>query len=404
MAFKCRKTGAMLWAILAILFPTGAMFATGAAAEEISLEVRGEGMSRQDAIVAGLASAVEQVSGVKIESASSLRVELRSVANATEDANSLAEEQQREISRQSGGFVKRYAITGEENNSTYLVTLNVVVERFSAPGLPTQDRRRIVVANPLDLSGKAGDNAALLRERLTSFLVQSRRFAVLDRNNDPVFKRELDLLRGPDVPMQETLRIGQTLGADYIVLVKIRAHETQTQSQTVRLTGRTVATQTSLISVDFSIFDVATRQVKWTGRFGDAQNAGISETLDIVATALGENILDAIYPMQVLQAGADGSIVINQGGETLRVGQALSLNRLGDEMIDPYTKEPLGRAEMPIGRIVIERVDPKMSYGRLISGQAIAGENGFVLRKLAADPAPAAQQAAPQATGSKPRW
>ena len=152
MAFKCRKTGAMLWAILAILFPTGAMFATGAAAEEISLEVRGEGMSRQDAIVAGLASAVEQVSGVKIESASSLRVELRSVANATEDANSLAEEQQREISRQSGGFVKRYAITGEENNSTYLVTLNVVVERFSAPGLPTQDRRRIVVANPLDLS------------------------------------------------------------------------------------------------------------------------------------------------------------------------------------------------------------------------------------------------------------
>jgi hypothetical protein len=149
---------------------------------------------------------------------------------------------------------------------------------------------------------------------------------------------------------------------------------------------------------------VATRQVKWTGRFEEPQSTNLAQTLDIISTALGDKILDAIYPMLVLQAGADGSVVINQGGETLRPGQMLAINRFGEEMFDPYTKEPLGRAETPTGRIVIERVDPKLSYGRVIEGQAIAGENGLVLRKITSDTSPVAPPPAPQPAGNKPRW
>lgn len=397
-----RQSGWLIFAaLISFLFSS-----LGAAlAEEVPVEVTGEGVSRQDAIVAGLASAVEQVSGLKIESSSAMRVELESFTSSKGNENTLAEQQQREVSRQSGGFVKSYSILSEEKESTFTVKLKVVVERFNAPGLPTQDRRRIIVVNPYDLTGRAGPNATILRERLTSYLVQSRRFAVLDRDNDPVFKREINLLRGPDVPVQETVRIGQVLGTDYIVLLKIRAFETQTQSQTVRLTGKTIETKTSKIGLDYSVFEVATRQIKWTGHFADPQELDLSQALDQASTRVGEDILNAIYPLLILQSNANGTVVINQGGETLRVGQQLAAYRLGEPMIDPYTNEPLDRAEAPAGRVVIERVDPKLSYGRIVGAASLSGEGDLILRKMTGGTAPDVSPTSPsQSTGNKPKW
>jgi hypothetical protein len=385
----------------------GAAAGGGAArAETVTVSAFALGRTQQDAVDKALVQALEQVTGVRLQSARALEESLASVTVGQQNVTVMSERFQQTMRQQSGGLVRGFQITSiEPEAGGFMARLSVDVERFVAPGLPTQDRRRIFVADPVDLTGRVGANAALLRERITSFLVQSRRFAVLDRHNDPVFKRELDLLRSADVPQQETLRIGQVLGADYIVLVKIRAFDTQTQSQTVRLTGRTVEQTSSLVNLDFSVFEVATRQVKWTGRFQEPQEGGLAQALDLAAARVGEDILNAIYPMLILQAEANGVVVINQGGETLRVGQQLAAFRLGEQMVDPYTKEPLGRAETPVASIVVERVDPKLSYGRVMSGQSLAGQGDIILRKRAASaqetqPAPAA----PQATGNKPRW
>ncbi len=377
---------------------------TGAQAETVTVSAFAEGRTRQDAVDKALVQAVEQATGVKLEAARALEENVATVSVGAQSVTAISETFQQTMRQRSGGLVRAFQITSiEPQAGGFLARLTVDVERFAAPGLPTQDRRRIFVADPADLSNRAGPNAETLRERLTSFLVQSRRFAVVDRKNEPLFKRELDLLRSPDVPPQETARIGQALGADYIVSLKIRAFDTQTQSQTVRLTGRTVATQTSLVHVDVTIFEVATRQLKWTGRFQDPQNAGLGQALEVAATRLGEDILNAIYPMLVLQAEPDGVVVINQGGETLRVGQQLGAFRLGEMMVDPYTKEPLGRAETPVANIVVERVDPKMSYGRVISGQSLAGQGDVVLRKRE-ESAERGQPMTAQPTGNKPKW
>lgn len=383
-----------------------ALGGTSARAETVTVSAFAVGRTQQDAVDKALVQALEQVTGVRLQSARALEETLASVTVGQQNVTVMSERFQQSMRQQSGGLVRAFQITSvEPQDGGYMARLSVDVERFVAPGLPTQDRRRIFVADPIDLSGQAGANAALLRERITSFLVQSRRFAVLDRHNDPVFKRELDLLRGADTPPQEAVRIGQVLGTDYIVLVKIRGFETQTQSQTVRLTGRTVDQTSSLVNLDFSVFEVATRQVKWTGRFQEPQDGALTQALDAASSRVGEDILNAIFPLLILQAEANGVVVINQGGETLRVGQQLAAFRLGEQMIDPYTKEPLGRAETPVASIVVERVDPKLSYGRVISGQSLAGQGDLILRKRAGgaqdvQPAPAA----PQPTGNKPRW
>lgn len=66
------------------------------------------------------------------------------------------------------------------------------------------------------------------------------------------------------------------------------------------------------------------------------------------ADAIGEKVISGIFPLRVIQVTAGTSVVINQGGDTVKVGDVYLANMLGDMMIDPYTKEPLGRAENPV--------------------------------------------------------
>jgi hypothetical protein len=95
--------------------------------------------------------------------------------------------------------------------------------------------------------------------------------------------------------------------------------------------------------------------------------------------------------------------VINQGGDSVKVGQRFAAFVLGVEQFDPYTKESLGRREKEAAQIEISRVLPKMSYAKVIKG-ALPSTSGveIVLRmptvsaaKVNTRTAPVAQQ--PQA-------
>jgi hypothetical protein len=233
---------------------------------------------------------------------------------------------------------------------------------------------------PIDLSLKAGSNAALLMDKLNAYLVQSRRFAVLDRSNLGVYEKELNILKSDQVPLAETVRIGQVIGADYIVIPKIRKFEQTETIETVQLTGQRLARVTTSLNIDYALVDVATRQIRWTGKIDNKQSTSLEAALLEAVDDLGESILNSIYPLRVLQVLEGGMVVINQGGETLKVNQALTAMQLGEQITDPYTKEPLGQVETPVAEILIERVDPKLSYGRVVSGKVSLGDE-YILRK-----------------------
>jgi len=350
--------------------------------EEVSVQVTGNGVTREEAISSALMQAVEQVSGVKIESRSSMSVEFQSMSNSAGEAFQIDESQQKEIQKKANGIIKRYEMleSGKENDNRYFANLKVTIERYSALGLPTQDRRRIYTVLPIDLSRKAGSNAALLMDKLNAYLVQSRRFAVLDRGNLGVYEKELDILKSDQVPLAEIVRIGQVIGADYIVIPKIRKFEQTETIETVQLTGQRLARVTTSLNIDYVLVDVATRQIRWTGKIDKKQSSSLEASLLEAVDDLGESILNSIYPLRVLQVLEGGMVVINQGGETLKVNEALTAMQLGEQIIDPYTKEPLGQVETPVAEILIDRVDPKLSYGRVVSGKVSLGDE-YILRK-----------------------
>ena len=47
---------------------------------------------------------------------------------------------------------------------------------------------------------------------------------------------------------------------------------------------------------------------------------------------------------------------------------------LGQTVIDPYTKEVVGKEEIMTAKAEVTRVTPKMSYLKLVSGSAKAGD------------------------------
>lgn len=380
--------------ILAVLGLSGS-----ATAETVTVTAQGSGANRAEAISAALVAAIEQVTGVKMQSDRQVSQTYLSVIDDQQEKASISESFQQNIKQSSGGIIKSYDIISvEPQQGAQIANLSVTIERYAPPGLPTQDRRRIYTVMPIDLSRKAGSNAALLMDKLNAYLVQSRRFAVLDRGNLGVYEKELNLLKSDQVPLAETVRIGQVIGADYIVVPKIRTFEQTETVETVQLTGQKIVRVTSLLNIDYVLVDVATRQIRWTGKVEKKQPAGLDALLAEAIDDLGESILNSIYPLRVIQVLDGGMVVINQGGETLKVNQALTAMQLGEQIIDPYTKEPLGQTETPVAEILVDRVDPKLSYGRIVSGKVSVSDD-YILRKSRT--AAAAQTKQPAASAPK---
>ena len=116
---------------------------------------------------------------------------------------------------------------------------------------------------------------------------------------------------------------------------------------------------------------------------GGGATAVGTKLLEVAAERITEAMMDAIYPLSLV--AVDGDIVaLNQGGDTISSGNLYELYRYGEKIIDPYTKESLGRSETLVGEISVERVNPKTSLGRIVRrepGEVIKfKQKAFVLR------------------------
>ena len=189
------------------------------------------------------------------------------------------------------------------------------------------------------------------------------------------------------------MRAGQVIGADYIVTGVIRSAAVSRSSATIEITGEVVTSVSSSAEVDYQVMEVATRQIKWANavRTGDGS---VGDMLDRLAGRIGQEITQTIYPMRLIKFDVADALVINQGGSALRVGQRLQAFTMGEALLDPYTNEPLGQAEAPVGMIEVTRVDAKLSYAKLISG-ALPEAAGVPPPQIVVRPPQASAAAAP---------
>ncbi len=266
------------------------------------------------------------------------------------------------------GQIESYEVLDATCDEVCEVQLSVAVPVYKTKGLTPDSRRKLVVA-PFD--GRYGE---VFSENLQSALVQSRRFAVLDRQHNAEYAQEKALLLSPDTALKEKVKLGQVLGLDYLIVGEVSYSDNSFQS-TSSYTGESSYVHDVKTQVNYKVINLATRQIKWQ----DSATIEMEATDPLTALSVSRDITSAIYPMKVVSS-QNGYVILNQGGATVSVGENYDLFKLGEKLIDPYTKESLGREEIFVDQVKVTKVTSKTSYATTTTGDVSHIPVGTVAR------------------------
>lgn len=255
---------------------------------------------------------------------------------------------------------------------------------------------KIVVAMPRTqaASYSVGDGrtdaievASAVRSRLSDILTQTKRFVVLDRELGSEMQAEIDHINSGNVRVQDTARLGQQLATDLILVPSVERFEYRRSERQLRMSDRRLVSYSGAGRVTLRLLNAATGEVVMSRSFEHQLAAADPSTMPRVingqamaaqmmaslSSQIGSAILTEIFPVSVVSMAGD-QLVLSQGGESVKPGQRWQAVYLGDELKDPQTGRSLGRHELPIGTVRIDRVAAQTSYGTLEDPGSMAGK------------------------------
>lgn len=311
--------------------------------------------------------------------------------------------------------------------SYWKVKLKAEIAQFSAAD--EKGRPKIIVALPKTLgdSYPVGDGrvasaevAQAVRSRLSDILTQTKRFIVLDREFGADIQAEIDHINSGKVRAQDSARIGQQLATDLILIPTIERFEYVKSVRKLRMSDRELVSYAGSGRITLRLLNATTGEVVMSNSFehklADADPSTMprvidgqsmtAQTMDSLANQIGTAIVTEVFPVSVVSMSGD-QVVLSQGGLSLQVGQRWKAVYLGEELKDAQTGNSLGRNEMPIGTVRIDRVSSQTSYGTLEEGAPNLGGKPFTggsieLRERLTKAANGDAKAAAGATEQKP--
>ena len=254
-------------------------------------------------------------------------------------------------------------------------------------------------------SVKPGNQAELGRiiESLDSQLVDrvnaTRKFDVVGRSDLAEIIKEQDLGASGNVDAKTAAKAGKLAGAKYLLVATVDDFQDYNETATFATINRTVTKRVFRFSVVAKIYDSSTGKLLESanlqtgndefkkiqeeknyavkdGELSDEMMVALARTQ---AEKIANRVVDVIYPAKILSK-RDTVVTVNRGeGAGVAVGDVLNVYALGEEMIDPDTKESLGREEVKVGKVKISEVDPKFSKADVLEDTGIT--TGAVLRK-----------------------
>ena len=231
---------------------------------------------------------------------------------------------------------------------------------------------------------------------ITDVMHRTGRFRMVERQAIGNVLQEQDFGASGRVAQPSAAKIGNVLGAEYLIEVVITSYEPGVAGNNVnvgalasgtRLGGLLgnvhVGSKTSIIGMNFRLIDATTSEVIFTNqvdreikdsgigfgaaRFGSSNAMGgfmnqYSKTPigQAVTAAINEGVYDLIAQIgarpssgAVVKADAKG-VYLNMGAGQVQVGDRLSVVRPGEALIDPTTGLSLGSEETEVGERTID--------------------------------------------------
>jgi curli biogenesis system outer membrane secretion channel CsgG len=242
-------------------------------------------------------------------------------------------------------------------------------------------------------------------ESLDSQLVDrvnaTRKFDVVGRSDLSDVLKEQELGASGNVDAKTAAKAGKLTGAKYLLVATVDDFQDYVETATFEGTGRSASKRILRMSIVGKIYDSSTGKLLESVNIQTGNDAfkAISsgannsmadgnltdEMMVALARNLAENIanrlVDVIFPAKVI-ARRDKVVTINRGeGAGVAVGDVFNVFALGEEMIDPDTKESLGREEVKVGKVKISEVNPKFSKADIMDDPESSITTGAVLRR-----------------------
>ncbi len=371
-----------------------------------TVQVKGFGITRGEAIQNALIEALKQTKGVSIDSkkAFSKRIQQKNISINQKNSRKIAVHSlsQSAVKEATKGLINSYRILDVQKagNHEWNVKLLVKILGYKSPGLSTNHRRKIAVMpfyyakRYFHIAGQQYSGTKIsnmLSQSLTNDFTQSRRFAVVDRTYLRDMSKELGIITSGQTPLSQRVKLGQKLGADYLLVGTIQAANMHTTNTHNQLLGSNSSQKNAEFIIDYRIIVVGTSQIKWSATkkavidLSHSQNStemALTNAIENVAHSIANELLSNIYPVRILKITRVGTIVLNQGGNSLQVGTKMNIMHLGEKMIDPYTHESLGRLENKVATIQITNVTPKLSYAKVIKGSLNNIKRNDICRRI----------------------
>ena len=349
--------------------------------ETVSVNSKGYGDGPESALNSALTQAIGQVNGRSIDSDSLLTTTEKTSTKNDESDYLSSRDFKESIKSKTKGVVESYSIlsNAKDDSGLWVAEITAQIARFKTS--KSANRKRIAV---IDLIGRQGccltvegelnpDVAAYeVSSAISNFLVQSRKFTVLDRSFQGFAETERNTLKtSENMPVKELAKLGQELFADMILVGNLNSIRLQKAQRKMNTSDRVLEYLAGNIATNIRIIDTATGQIKFSSSLRmNPKDLDLNLGSDIftiskkVGERVGFTVLNAIYPIQVTGVTEKIVVDLNTGGDVVSVGQVFDLMLLGEKIKDAYTKESLGKRETKIGTVEITQVSPKQSRGK----------------------------------------
>jgi curli biogenesis system outer membrane secretion channel CsgG len=281
------------------------------------------------------------------------------------------------------------------------------------PGQPAVKQTTVSVAIPPPAEFARG-----LTEALTTVLVKTGRFVVLERAAMQAVQQEQQIGASGAVTKETAAQTGALLGAQVMITGDItgfthnRSGIGGALSNIVK--GLTVASErvTAEVTIDLRLIDATTGEVLMSHKgVGKASQTGIAADLikdektysgsvelttplgQAARQALQNAVAGILIGMPRVKWGGrvvdvrEGVVYLNAGADQgMRAGMELDVFEIQPALVDPETGKNLGAPDRLIGSIVVNSVLEKFSTAKIVSGEGFS--RGNIVRMKAGNPPP----------------
>ena len=279
----------------------------------------------------------------------------------------------KELIDETKGGIKSYEILKKtkDEKGWHQVKVKAEVAFFE---LPKEAMRTRIAVFPFRLYEVQSDKERfqrLLDQNINDYLVQTKKFTMLDRTFiEEVAKEQKTILDGK-TPAIEMAKIGNEISADFILVGSVEDFSIEEKVTKILSSDQEIKKNVASIYLSYRLLDVATKQINNSNTLElqipikESAKKADMKAISEVSTILGEEILFSVYPV-LIEKISNGEIYLGQGGKQFKKGQQYEVFEKGEKIIDSYTNEVIGNVETSVSKIEISSVSSGYSKAKFL--------------------------------------